>query len=367
VAALVQDIASLWKQAPRVQVTLVSSGAVNLGRSALQLADQFPKVRLVNFNGLREDMLREQVLAAVGQPRLMAFYTRAFGQHGLTCSQILTTRRDFADRNAYLNLRAVTMSLLTNGVVPIFNENDVLSPEELDFSDNDQLAYMVAAMLVADMLVILTDVDGVYDRSPTDPEAQVIPQIENPGAFLDQIDTSQVSGKGGMTSKLLSADVITALGIPMRIANGTVDGIVSKIVAGEPVGTLCPAQGSRKDAVRTWLATAAASKGTVVVSTALADVLRQRRAASVLLFGIERVDGDFEKGDVVDVSDDDGMVFGRGQVRLGSNDLRQAAAEFRQLTDAQRGEEERRAGKRIAIHYNNFHYNNFAFIEGRPD
>ncbi len=357
VAALVHEIAGLCGSG--LEVALVSSGAVNLGRSVRQLK----KFRILGATPtMRVDLLKEQVLAAVGQPRLLAFYGQEFERYDLACAQLLTTRRDFADRDPYMYLRAVTMSLLSVGVVPIFNENDVLSPEELDFSDNDQLAYMVAAMLVADKLIILTNVDGVYDRSPSDPAAKLIRRLDNPSQAFDSIDSSQVSGKGGMKSKLMAASLITQLGIPVHIANGTIEHILPKIIAGEDIGTVCPAQGSRENTVKSWLKTAAASKGRVVVSTTLAEVLRQRRrAASVLLFGVERVEGDFEAGDAVDVVDDDGVLLGRGQVKFGSKELDEEARRFRQATGEERGSDEfRKGGGRIAIHYDYF-----VFSDGR--
>lgn len=341
VAHLAEQIADIMKMGTKV--VLVSSGAVSVGRNVFPIKGSFRlKDEQIKYS---KETLREQMFAAVGQPLLMAVYEKAFGAYGIRCAQILATRPDFVVRESYLSLRVVTRNLMEVGVIPIFNENDVLSPEKLDFSDNDQLATFVAAMLVADRLIILTTVDGVYDGLPTDPSSQIVSQIENPEEFAERVSDVGIS-KGGMKSKLLCADLATALGIPTYVANGRRERVLTRILAGERMGTFFPSAGNRKSTLKTWLTVAVGGdKGKVVVSTSLADILAQKRVASILTLGIERVEGEFEKGDIVQVIEEGGRVFGRGMVRMKSSVLRDCIAR-------ERGNP---TGKStIAIHYDYF-------------
>ncbi|MDD4989321.1 MAG: glutamate 5-kinase, partial [Candidatus Pacebacteria bacterium] len=305
-------------------------------------------------------LLREQILASVGQPKLMGLYNEGFGKHGLSCAQLLTTRSDFADREFYLSLRIVTEELFRHGVVPIFNENDVLSPEELDFSDNDQLALMTAAMILADRLVLLTDVPGVYDRAPNEAGATLIPEIEDVGAFLDSFEAGKHKGKGGIQSKLLCAEVITSLGIPMHIASALEKAALSRILRGEKLGTFFPTANEREEAKKSWLITSAAGAGKIVVSTILEGKLRQgasqdkkdRKTPSILFAGIEKVSGEFNKGDVVEIVGDDNAVLGRGVSRFSSNELRTEVARYEALPNEKQARV--RTAETIAVHANDF-------------
>lgn len=347
-ANLVADIAEL-KQKKDVEIIIVSSGAVSIGRSVEMLNELRLDAETIKYD---KKILEEQILASVGQPLLMDFYIQELAKYRLYCAQLLATRAVFADRNAYLNLRTVTENLVRAGIIPIFNENDVLSPEELDFSDNDQLACMVTAMTVADKLIILTNVDGVYDGPPSDPNSQIAHFIDNINNFLSKVDKNATTGKGGMASKLMSADMITSLGIPMHIANGFTKSVISRILSEENIGTFIPAKNRKVNAMKNWLATGAHSGGKIVVSTYLADILRNKQTASVLFAGIERIEGDFRDKDVVEVCDDNGKVLGRGLSRFDAIELKSKLEKYKKKTDEQKARS--KSSKLIAVHYDYF-------------
>lgn len=355
IANLVEDVVASMQNG--YQVVIVSSGAVSIGRSVPRFAN--PNFAVSPPTAYDKKLLREQVLAAVGQPKLMTLYNEEFGKRGLSCAQLLTTRSDFADRKFYLSLRIVTEELLRQGIVPIFNENDVLSPEELDFSDNDQLALMTAAMILADRLIILTDVAGVYDRPPRESDTKLVPEIKNVTDFMESFEAGAHNGKGGIRSKLLCAEVITSLGIPMHIASGSERTPLSRILGGEQLGTSFPTATEREEALKSWLITAAVGTGKIVVSTYLADILRQgtdqkqeRKSPSVLLPGVEEIKGDFDKRDVVEIVDDEGIVLGRGLTRDSSEKLREKVAWYRALPDEEKAKV--RTAEIIAVHANDF-------------
>lgn len=346
IAAEVSELKRAGKQA-----VIVSSGAVASGRTAPALQGNFP---VAVDKQSPAAVLREQILAAVGQPTLMRAYQRVFQNYGIVCAQILVTRADFADRDRYLSLRTVVANLLQLDIVPIVNENDVLSTEELDFSDNDQLGCMMAAMLGAERLLILTNVPGVMDRSPGDQAAQIVPEVKeiNAAKGLAHDSDKDRLGKGGMLSKLEAADLITSLGIPMYIASGYEPRIITRLVlAGERLGTYFPAVGKKLSSRKAWISAAAASKGKITVSTYLADLLRQRYVASILLRGVEEVaeTETFKKGDIVSLCDIDGTVLGRGETRYDAEQLRE---QLRQR--ASQSQERSAGGEKIVIHYDYF-------------
>lgn len=350
IAHLVKDVAML-KEAGK-KIVIVSSGAVSCGRMAEELRGNFS----VDAGNQNKTAIREQILASIGQPTLMSIYISEFEKHSIKCAQALVTRADFADRHRYLSMRTVTENMFNLGIVPIFNENDFLSPKELDFSDNDQLACMITAMLGAERLIILTNVDGVYDRSPNDAGAKLLSEITDIGGIISKIKSStSVGGKGGMRSKLSSAELITTLGTPMHIANGFTKDVVSRIILrNERIGTFFPAAGEKIEPLKTWLTIAAASSGKIIVSTYLADILRRKQFASILLAGIDDVQGHFEKNEVVSVCDVDGTELGRGQCRYSSNQLRDEV-KLRKESFSEGAKIE--GGEKIAIHYNYFVFN----------
>jgi len=350
VEALVKDIARV-KNEKNLDIVLVSSGAVSLGKTVKALENFEIKTSAIKYN---KAILKEQIFAAIGQPRLMAFYNKEFDKYHLPCAQILATRAVFADRQAYLSIRTVTESLLKLGVVPIFNENDVLSPEELDFSDNDQLASMVSAMLVADKLIILSSVDGVYENISAGAKARVIPEIDGAVAYLKNIDDSKSAGKGGMRSKLMVADLVNSLGIAMHVANGLTNNVVTRIINGEKIGTFFPAKNKKVKALKNWLATAAVGDGKLFVSTYLADILEKKQTASILITGVEKIEGDFDKNEVVEIFNIDGKILGRGLARFSAENLRKKIIWYSKKTDLEKINI--KAANILAVHYDYFSF-----------
>jgi glutamate 5-kinase len=348
ILGLVSDAAWLKKEKD-MDIVIITSGAVSVGKSVKRLLDCKIEAEAIHYD---KNIVREQVLAAVGQPKLMAFYIKEFNKYGIECAQVLTTRADFAGRESYLSLRTVTENLLKASIVPIFNENDVLSPEELDFSDNDHLAAMVAAMVAADKIIILSSVEGLYDGSIENSKSKIVPIIESVGSFSKFIDDSSISGKGGMRSKFIIAELITNLGITMHLASGLKKGVLRKIVNGENIGTLFPAKAKKAKALKNWIAAGAAPKGKLVVSTNLADVLKKKRTASVLFLGIEEILGNFTEKDILEVVDDSGTLLGRGVSRFDSDRLRKEVEKYKNCSDIEKTKI--KTSKIIAIHYDYF-------------
>jgi glutamate 5-kinase len=293
------------------QVLIVSSGAVGLGVEALGL------------NGVPTDLMERQACAAVGQTRLMGLYEAGFQKLGLVCGQVLLTRGDFEDRVGYLNLRSTLQTLLRRGVVPVINENDAVSTEELAFvdagrqsafGDNDGLAALVAAKLDADLLVLLTDVAGVFDRDPRQyPEARLLGRIDTTEArvAVSGKPGSEV-GRGGMRKKLEAARMVARAGCHAVVASGVEPGALDAVLAGEEVGTWLPAE-KELDGRRRWIAFAAATRGSLDLDEGAVRALRERKA-SLLAAGVHRVGGDFRTGDVVELRGPGGEAVGRGIV-----------------------------------------------------
>lgn len=297
---------------------IVSSGAVGLGRDALGLV------------GERLSLADRQACAAVGQSRLMALYDAGFSRLGLVTGQVLLTQGDFDDRERYLNLRSTLMAMLGRGVVPVINENDAVSTEELAllegssrqvFGDNDKLAALVAAKLDADLLVLLTDVDGVYDRDPSLPGASLIREVTDPASLSVSAGGSRSgAGRGGMRSKVEAAALAAGTGCEVVIASGRAPGALEAVLDGAPLGTWFharPGMGAR----RRWIAHAAAARGALHLDVGAVTAL-QRRGASLLAAGVSRVEGDFRRGDVVELYGPDGARIGRGIVHCDAGEAR---------------------------------------------
>ena len=293
------------------QVLIVSSGAVGLGVEAL------------GFTRMPADLMERQACAAVGQTRLMGLYEQGFQRLGLVCGQVLLTRGDFEDRLRYLNLRSTLQTLLRHGVIPVINENDAVSTEELAFveegrrhafGDNDGLSALVAAKLDADLLVLLTDVAGVFDRDPREhPEARLLGRIE---AAEDRVATSDrpgsEAGRGGMRRKLDAARLVARAGCQAVIASGVEPGALDAVLAGDEVGTWMPAE-KGLDGRRRWIAFAATTRGRLEIDEGAVRALRERKA-SLLAAGVRQVEGDFDTGDVVELRGPEGEPVGRGIV-----------------------------------------------------
>lgn len=297
---LVEDIATLKAQG--VQVILVSSGAVGSGRGVIHLPDKTPTVTA------------RQILAAVGQVRLMNTYAELFIKHELLCAQVLVTKEDFRDRRHYLNMQNCLEGLLAQGIVPIVNENDVVSVTELMFTDNDELSGLLSSMIQANALVILTNVDGIYDGNPNNTASKLIPTIDTRKLDLENFIAPEKSsfGRGGMLTKAGIAHKLSLVGITVRIANGKKPHILLEIAKGMPVGTTFVPQKSASG-VKRWVAHAEGyEKGTVFINDGAVKALASpEKAASVLPVGITRIEGEFDKGDIVRLSHDDGSEGGK--------------------------------------------------------
>ena len=295
------------------QVLMVSSGAVAAGHG----------VAGRTIDRVSDPVARKQVLAATGQVRLMENYRALFDAHGLTVAQVLTSKSDFQTRRHYLNMRGCIDGLLAAGIIPVINENDVVSITELMFTDNDELAGLLAGMVNADLLCLLSTVPGVFDGDPDDPGTQCIETWDDERFQADEVVQRGASslGRGGMHSKLNMARKTARLGTTVVIADGRDPDVLRKIADGQATGTRFPACGDASPAKR-WLASADGhAAGSVTVNAGAAEALLDRsRLASLLPVGVEAVDGDFAQGDVIQVRGPDGAVLGCGRAAYGRDE-----------------------------------------------
>ncbi|MGO8688979.1 MAG: glutamate 5-kinase [Thermoguttaceae bacterium] len=295
------------------KVVLVSSGAVGAGMGRLGLTAR------------PTDLAHLQAVAAIGQSWLVEAYQRALSGHGHHAAQVLLTAEDLEHRTRYLNARNTLVTLLELGAVPIINENDTVSVEELQttFGDNDRLAALVTNLLRAPLLVLLSDVDGLYDGDPSLEGSRLISTVDrlDESIFGLVCDRAGGLGKGGMASKLEAARLATAAGENVIIASGRTPHILSKIIAGEPVGTLFLAQGRSVAARKRWIGFTVKPRGRLLLDGGAREaVLRQGR--SLLAIGVVEVEGNFHKGDVVALAEGDGGELARGLTNYGAEDLR---------------------------------------------
>jgi glutamate 5-kinase len=303
------------------EVVLVSSGAVAFGRKRLGMKER-PKT-----------VPKLQAAAAAGQSALMRAYEDAFAPHGIHVAQVLLTHGDLADRERYLNARGAIEALLELGVVPVINENDTVAVDELRFSDNDQLAALVASLVGADLLVLMTDVEGLLD--PSGKRVALVEKLEDAEAMV-RPPTDDV-GLGGMSSKLDAARRATRYGVPVVIGSAKSDTLVRELVAGEDVGTLFLPNGAPLASRKHWIAYALKPKGTIVIDEGAARALVERRS-SLLTPGVIGVRGEFEAGDAVQIVSGTGAAVGRGLARYGVN-------EVARLAGARSADVERRLGQ----------------------
>jgi len=322
--SFVEAIAALVKSGK--EVLLVTSGAIGLGSRTLGLNSK-PKL-----------LPLKQACAAVGQGRLMALYSDAFEKTDVIAAQVLLTEEDFSNRKRYLNLRSTITQLLELHVLPIINENDTVSTAELEllksekseveikvnFGDNDKLSALVASKIDADLLLILTDVEGLYTADPrSGREAKLISVVEQFTPEIEQLAESKVSGdkpgRGGIKTKLAAARIATQSGCNAIIASGKTDNIISRIFAGEDLGTLFLAHGGLSGKQK-WIAFATTVKATLVVNAGAKEALKKGKA-SLLPAGVIEVKGNFERGDVVSVADGN-HEFARGIVNYSSEEAR---------------------------------------------
>jgi glutamate 5-kinase len=298
------------------KVALVSSGAVGAGIGQLGL-------------GRRPDNLRQlQAAAAIGQSYLIRAYDEGLRRHGRHAAQLLLTHEDFDSRSRYLNMRNTLTALFEWDAVPVINENDTISIDEIRFGDNDRLAAMVTNLLQAPLLVVLSVVDGLYRADPGTGQGQdggqVIPIVPNlDDEVLGLAGTSRSAlGTGGMRSKLQAARLVTQAGGSVVIASGTKPDPLTRILAGEPVGTLFLARGQTQAARKRWIGLTARPRGHYVVDPGARRAL-ETGTRSLLAIGIVEVVGDFEKGDVIGIRDTEGDEFARGLTNYATADARQ--------------------------------------------
>jgi glutamate 5-kinase len=304
--ALVDAVAA--RRLAGCEVVLVSSGAIAAGLAPLGLARR-PK-----------DLATQQAAAGVGQGLLVAAYTRAFARHGLTAAQVLLTADDVVRRRHYVNAHRALERLLGLGVVPVVNENDTVATQEIRFGDNDRLAALVAHLAGADALVLLSDVDALYDGPPTRPGVRRVPYVRGPedleGVRIGFTGAAGV-GSGGMVTKVEAAGIATSAGIPTLL---TASALVRSGLAGEDVGTWFEAHGARRASRLLWLAHAARTEGRLVLDDgAVAAVVT--RHTSLLPAGITGVEGVFVAGDPVELADTAGRVVARGLVNFDAAEL----------------------------------------------
>jgi len=304
VGTIASQVAAMRQRGLRV--TLVSSGAIGCGLRELKL-DKRPT-----------DLAVLQAVAAVGQRRLMDVWASAFQQHGLPVAQILLTREDIDDRTRHLNLRNTIQAVHELGAVPIINENDTVSTDELvriSFGDNDILAAMVSHALVADLLVLLTVVDGLLDESGK--AIRTVHGVDGAGKLV-RAEKSAL-GKGGMDSKLAAAKTVTDAGAAMVVANGRMSDVLNRIVAGEEIGTIFCGSSRRRSGRTRWIGSARPAGAIVIDAGARRALLEQHR--SLLPAGIVAVEGTFSRGDVVAIKSDDGSEIAHGLTNYNSDDI----------------------------------------------
>jgi glutamate 5-kinase len=315
------------------EVLLVSSGAIVSGIRKLGLAT-YPKT-----------LPLKQAAAAVGQSRLMWAYEKAFERLGRKVAQVLLTHEDLADRRRFLNARHTLTTLIGLGVIPIINENDTVAVEEIRFGDNDSLAAQVAHLVDADLLIILSDVDGLFTADPRkDPTAELIPLVADITRDIEARAgvSSSPEGTGGMATKIQAAKKVAAYGVATLILNGGVSGALASVFDGAGLGTLILPRGRRLTGRKQWIAFTLKPKGSLVLDEGAVEALA-RRGKSLLASGIVEVCGEFEPGDPVLCSDRHGKEFAKGLVNFHADTLRKIrglkTAEIRKALGLQEYEE----------------------------
>jgi glutamate 5-kinase len=307
---LASDISGIMSQGR--QVILVSSGAIAAGLA---------KLGLKKTKGMPLSL--KQAAASVGQSSLMWMYEKTFGAHGHKVAQVLLTREDLSNRTRFLNARSTLQTLLDYGVVPVINENDTVSVDEIKFGDNDNLSAMVVHLADADLLVILSDIDGLYTADPKfDPSAELIPFVEKITAEIERGagDAQSQVGTGGMRSKILTAKKVGAYGAPMVIVNGKKNGMLQALFEGREVGTLFLPRPDKQDSRKHWIAYTVTSTGRLVIDDGGREAL-VHKGKSLLPGGVVKVEGNFKIGDCVTCVDQTGTAFARGLVKYSASEL----------------------------------------------
>ena len=309
IVQLCNDLCQMIRQQRRI--VLVTSGAVGAGMGQLGLVERPTEIAEL------------QAVAAIGQGKLIETYAQILRLYGVQCAQILLTANDLSNRESYLNARNTILTLLHLGVLPIINENDTVSVAGLHttFGDNDRLAALVANLFESPLLILLTDVDGLFDRDPKDPEAQLIPVVEqwSPDMLQMAAEKRYSRSKGGMLSKLKAAKVITASGGNVIIANGDRDDSLSRIFAARETGTVFLTQ-HYLTARKRWLGFAVQTKGRLILDDGAVNAVA-KKGKSLLPVGIVNADGIFERGEIVSLVDSQNNEIGRGLTNYSLGDV----------------------------------------------
>ncbi len=308
-SALVDQIAELHKKG--LEIILVSSGAVASGKSEIKA------------KGKLDNVSSRQLYSAVGQAKLINRYYDFFKEHGIACGQVLTTKESLGTRRHYLNQKNCMSVMLENKVIPIMNENDTISVTELMFTDNDELSGMIAAMMNAEALIILSNVNGIYNGSPDDSGSQIIPIVESSQKDIsDYIQTSRSSfGRGGMITKYRIARKVADEGIEVIIANGKKENILPELVKKDLTADCTRFLPAPKgiSGVKKWISHSDSfAKGEIYINSGAKEALLGEKASSLLPVGIIKVNGTFEKDDIVKILDENGILLGVGRVGFDS-------------------------------------------------
>src|SRR5450759_267792 len=314
---IVEDVAILSKQG--IEVVLISSGAVAAGRSEVTPSKK------------TDIVAAKQIWAAIGQVKLMASYQFLFGKYGIQAGQLLATKESIRDRRHYLNMKNCISAMLDNKVLPIVNENDSVSINELMFTDNDELSGLISSMMDFESLIILSNVDGVYDGIPGHEGTKLITRIDTDYEDLGKYISAGKSGfgRGGMMTKCLIARKLASQGIDVFIANGTRDAIITDIVRRKEIPyTHFVASSKRATGVKKWLSHSDTfAKGAVIINNGAKEALYGERATSLLMIGISRVEGFFKSGDIVRIVDEEGNNIGLGRAKFESIKVEQSIGE----------------------------------------
>ncbi len=320
-SALVDQIA--WLRQQGHEVILVSSGAVASGRGELAVSRKL------------DNVAQRQLFSALGQAKLINLYYDLFREYHIHVGQVLTMKESFSTRREYLNQRACMEVMLDNGVIPIVNENDTVSVTELMFTDNDELSGLIASMLDADELIILSNIDGIYNGSPKDPRSEIIPIVTPDRNLSDYIQQEKSGfGRGGMTAKCNIARLIADEGIKVIIANGKRDDILIRLISNAPDTPhteFTPNPNATVSTMKKWIAHSGSfTKGSIHINRKATEALCGDRAVSLLPVGVTAIEGDFEEGDIVSIISDNGEPIGIGRSGYSSDDARKCIGQHDQ-------------------------------------
>jgi glutamate 5-kinase len=310
IAHLVDQVAFLHNNS--VEVVLVSSGAVAAGRAVIKTTKKADAVS------------QRQLWAALGQVKLISRYSDFFGEHDLTCAQVLTTKENFSSRGHYLNMQNCFTTLLENSVIPIVNENDTISVTELMFTDNDELSGLIASMVNSEALILLSNVDGVYSAHPNDKNAELIQQINSKDKEPENAISGEQSdfGRGGMLTKFRIAKKVAGDGIGVHVANGTIENVLIDLLdtKKELKHTFFIPNSKQNKGVKKWIGYSDGfAKGEVVINEGAINALNSDKAVSLLPVGIVEIISKFIKGDLIKVVDEFGNIVGIGKAQFSSD------------------------------------------------